>query len=144
MLSKNTSRALWADGTYQTPISGCLECFVLLATHFIDGLIEVLANMKPIMHVVIEFAEVMSARGNFFSTAFLYAFHMSTSTPVTCCCCSGVSDYSINSLGFLCTILNHIQHSALLQVHQAADGLVAFTEWLLINARAGSGYCLSP
>ena len=37
-------------GACQTLISGCLECFVLLATHFIDGLIEVLANVKPIMH----------------------------------------------------------------------------------------------
>ena len=78
-------------GACQTPISGCLECFVLLATHFIDRLIEVLANVKPIMHRVAELAEVMSAFGNFSSTAFLYAFHMSTATPVTCCCCSGVS-----------------------------------------------------
>ena len=57
-------------GACQTSISGFLECFVLLATHVIDGLIEVLANVKPIMHVV--------ACGNFFPTEFLYAFHMST------------------------------------------------------------------
>ena len=48
------------SGACQTPISGFLECFVLLATHFIDGLIEVLANMKPIMHMVTERAEVWS------------------------------------------------------------------------------------
>ena len=84
-------------GAYQTSISSFLERFVLLATYFIDGLIEVLANVKPIMHVVTEPAEVMSARGNFSSTAFLYAFHMSRATPVTCCCCSGVNDCSINA-----------------------------------------------
>ena len=37
-------------GACQTLISGFLECFVLLVTHFIDGLIEVLANVKPIIH----------------------------------------------------------------------------------------------
>ena len=63
-------------GACQTSISGFLECFVLLATHFIDGLI--------------------------------------------------------------------IQHSALLQVYQAADIPVPFTEWLLINAKVGNDYRLSP
>ena len=93
-------------GACQTPISGFLEFFVLLTTHFIHSLIKVLANMKPIMHMVAELAEVMSARGNFSSTACLYASHMSTATPVTCCCCSVVSgpracrggDCSINAL----------------------------------------------
>ena len=47
-------------GAYQTPISGFLECFVLLATHFINDLIEVLANVKPIIHMVTECAEVWS------------------------------------------------------------------------------------
>ena len=47
-------------GACQTSISGFLECLVLLATYFIDGLIEVLANMKPIMHMVTERAEVWS------------------------------------------------------------------------------------
>ena len=35
-------------GAYQTSIPGCLERFVLLATYFIDGLIEVLARAFPI------------------------------------------------------------------------------------------------
>ena len=85
-------------GACQTSISSFLECFVLLATHFIDGLIKVLVNVKPIMHVVTELAEAMPARGNFFSTEFLYAFHMSRATPVTCCCCFVVNDCSINAL----------------------------------------------
>ena len=48
------------SGACQTPISGFLECFVLLATHFINDLIEVLANVKPIIHMVTECAEVWS------------------------------------------------------------------------------------